>query len=154
MTRIAVVSDTHNFVSKKVLDYVKSCDYTLHAGDICNERYADMFRMNCKRVYFVRGNNDGDVWARMLQKTQRFMIDGITFFMVHDLFDMGRDGARLLMNAQVVITGHTHIYSEKYTKEGQLWLNPGSCSISRTGVNTMAILTIENGRVAIEKICL
>ncbi|MGN0298120.1 MAG: metallophosphoesterase family protein [Lachnospiraceae bacterium] len=155
MTRVAIISDTHDFVSPMVLERVKTCDYLLHAGDICHERYADMFRMNCKHVYFVKGNNDRESWCARLSKSQRFTIEKVTFFMVHDWHDMGRDAVKKMIGAQVIITGHTHIYKESYTPEGVLLLNPGSCSISRTGQNTLAIMTIhEDGTFEVEKILL
>lgn len=152
MTRIAVVSDTHDFVSETVLSYVRTCDYTLHAGDVCTEYYADKIRMNCRNVYFVRGNNDGE-WASLIRKEQFFAIDGVTFFMVHNIYDMRRSATAWMNYAKVVITGHTHIYQLR-SKNKQIWLNPGSCTRGRDGNTTMAILTLESGRVTVKKIIL
>lgn len=145
MTRVAVISDTHNFVDEQVLRYMRTCDYTLHAGDVCEEYYADKLRMNCRNVYFVRGNNDGQ-WANQIRKEQFFSIDGVSFFMVHNRYDMKKSAAIWMNYAKVVITGHTHIYEQKEVN-GQIQLNPGSCSRARDGQRSMVILTLDSGRV-------
>ena len=68
---------------------------------------------------------------------------------VHDRRNAGRN----LDNAQVVIFGHTHRYSQEVIG-GRLWLNPGSCGRRRfSGELTMAVLTAEEGKILnLEKI--
>ena len=63
--------------------------------------------------------------------------------MAHDRYDVPRN----LEGVQVVVTGHTHRYSE-VRSEGRLWLNPGSCGRSRFGGDvTMAKLELRDGKV-------
>ena len=68
--------------------------------------------------------------------------------MVHDKKDVAWE----LGDTQVVIYGHSHKYTcEKI--DGRLWLNPGSCGRSRFGgAVTMAVMTVENENVSVEKI--
>ena len=33
--KVGVISDTHNVLREEVLDYLKDCDYIIHAGDVC-----------------------------------------------------------------------------------------------------------------------
>ena len=66
--------------------------------------------------------------------------------MVHDK----RDAHWNLGDTQVVIYGHSHVYSEEI-KDNRLWLNPGSCGYSRFGREvTMAVMKIENGQYTLE----
>ena len=73
---------------------------------------------------------------------------GIRFFVTHKKKDLPAH----LACYDVVITGHTHKYAEK--REGDtLLLNPGSCG--PRGLKqpvTMAILTVENGEISVERI--
>ena len=73
----------------------------------------------------------------------RFRIEGVSFLMAHDRYDIPRD----LDGVQVVIFGHSHRYSEEWV-DGRLWLNPGSCGRSRFGSDvTMAKMKIHNGKI-------
>ena len=57
MTKVAILSDTHSFVSPKITRIVANCDYAVHAGDIgCEEVLAQLKPR--KKVIAVRGNND------------------------------------------------------------------------------------------------
>jgi hypothetical protein len=81
--------------------------------------------------------------VRDLAGVLRFRIGGVNFLMVHDRMDVPRD----LNGVDVVVYGHSHRYSEE-TKDGRLWLNPGSCGRARFGGDvTMAKITLQNGRV-------
>ena len=95
-------------------------------------------------MYAVKGNNDWWIQGvRDLAGGLRFRIGGVNFLMVHDRMDVPRD----LNGVDVVVYGHSHRYSEE-TKDGRLWLNPGSCGRARFGGDvTMAKITLQNGRV-------
>ena len=86
--------------------------------------------------------NCGD-GLRDLAHILRFEIAGVSFLMTHDRYDIPRD----LEGVQAVIYGHSHRYSEEW-KDGRLWLNPGSCGMSRFGSDvTMAKMTVQDGRI-------
>ena len=60
VTRIGLISDTHNLVRPEALQYLAGCDAIIHAGDICNQAVLDALAQIAP-VTAVRGNNDIDV---------------------------------------------------------------------------------------------
>lgn len=144
--RLGILSDTHNLLRPEVMEILKTCDCILHAGDICRPEILDAMRPLAS-VYAVQGNND-HLMDVPLRKTLTFTIEGVKFFMTHNK----RDVAWNLSGIDIVIYGHTHTYSEQEIG-GRLWLNPGSCGISRFGGDiTMAIMTVEKGKYEVEKV--
>lgn len=143
IVKVAVISDTHGLLRREVVAELQDCTHIIHAGDIVQE--SDLDELRCYgNIYAVRGNND--LWQhglRDLAHVLRFEIAGVSFLMTHDRYDLPRD----LGNAQAVITGHSHRYSEEWI-DGRLWLNPGSCGRSRFGSDvTMAKLKLQGGRI-------
>ena len=140
---IAILSDTHGMLRREVVAELLDCTHIIHAGDIIRETDLDELRLYGS-VYAVRGNND--LWQdglRDLAHILRFEIAGVSFLMTHDRYDIPRD----LEGVQAVIYGHSHRYSEEW-KDGRLWLNPGSCGMSRFGSDvTMAKMTVQDGRI-------
>ena len=141
--RVAVISDSHGMLRRSVVKEVQDCACILHAGDIVSECDLDELALYGS-IYAVRGNND--LWQRGLKDLAgflRFQIGGVSFFMVHDRWDVSRD----LEGVDAVIYGHSHQYSEEMI-DGRLWLNPGSCGRKRYGGEvTMAKLTIRGGKI-------
>ena len=140
---IAILSDTHGMLRREVVAELQDCTHIIHAGDIIRETDLDELRLYGS-VYAVRGNND--LWQdglRDLAHILRFEIAGVSFLMTHDRYDIPRD----LEGVQAVIYGHSHRYNEEW-KDGRLWLNPGSCGMSRFGSDvTMAKMTVQDGRI-------
>ena len=143
VVNIAVLSDSHGFHRREVVAEIQDCTHILHAGDIIRETDLDELRLY-GFIYAVRGNND--LWQdglRDLAGILRFEIGGVRFLMVHDRWDVPRN----LAGVQAVIFGHTHQYSEEW-RDGQLWLNPGSCGRSRFGgAVTMAKIQVQSGKI-------
>lgn len=143
-TRIAVLSDTHGLLRRCVVSELADCSHILHAGDIIRESDLDELSLY-GNLYAVRGNND--CWVQGLRNLEgilRFRIDGVSFLMVHDRWDVPRD----LQGVDAVIFGHSHRYSEEW-KDGRLWLNPGSCGRARFGGDvTMSKLILRGGRIS------
>ena len=141
--RIAVISDTHGLLRRSVVREVQDCAYILHAGDIIHESDLDELAVY-GNLYAVRGNND--VWMRGVKDLAgflRFRIDGVSFYMTHDRWDIPRN----LDGVDAVVYGHSHRYSEEWI-DGRLWLNPGSCGRARFGGDvTMAKLILRGGRI-------
>ena len=141
--RVAVISDTHGLLRREVVAEIADCTHILHAGDIVRESDLDELRL-LGSVYAVRGNND--LWQPGLQDLAgvlRFEIAGVKFLMTHDRYDVPRN----LEGVQVVVTGHSHRYSETWP-DGRLWLNPGSCGRARFGGDvTMAKLELQDGKI-------
>ena len=140
---VAVLSDTHGLLREEVVKEIQDCPHIIHAGDIVKETDLDELRLYGS-IYAVRGNND--LWQdglRNLAHVLRFQIEGVSFLMTHDRYDLPRN----LEGVQAVIFGHSHCYSEEWL-DGRLWLNPGSCGRSRFGSEvTMAKLKLRDGKI-------
>ena len=141
--RVAVLSDTHGYLRREVVDLLQDCTHILHAGDIVRENDLDELRLYGS-IYAVRGNND--LWQPGLQDLAgilRFKIAGVSFLMTHDRYDVPRS----LDGIAAVICGHSHRYREEWI-DGRLWLNPGSCGRARFGGDvTMAKLRLQDGKI-------
>lgn len=147
MKKVLVISDTHGTLPDWICDI--PADAVLHAGDIGDDRTLTV--LHCfGTVAAVRGNTDATL--RELPETIRTDIDGIRFFLVHNLTAphriMASNAAELAAyRPRVVVFGHTHepLISEK---EGILYLNPGS--LGRAGINgkqTYALISLDKGAV-------
>ncbi len=145
--KIGVISDTHGRLRADVRRALAGCSYILHAGDIDREEILEELG-EIAPVCAVRGNNDWGFWAGKLPRTRTVELGGVKFFLVHNRQDAPWD----LGDAQVVVFGHSHVYAEDRL-EGRLWLNPGSCARPRLGGGiSMALLTVEDGKVQVERI--
>lgn len=63
-TRIAIVSDTHAYLSPDVVAVIDSCDMVVHAGDIGSKQVLKSLQASTGKVIAVCGNNDLEhLWA-------------------------------------------------------------------------------------------
>jgi putative phosphoesterase len=147
MKKVLVISDTHGSLPDWICDI--PADAVFHAGDIGDE--PTLTRLHCfDTVHAVHGNTDTTL--RELPETIRVDIDGVRFFLVHNLTAphriMASNAAELAAyRPRVVVFGHTHepLVNEK---GGVLYLNPGS--LGRAGINgrqTYALVSLESGAV-------
>lgn len=144
--KIGVLSDTHGLLRPAVLEVLRSCDCILHGGDINKPEILDTLR-SIAPLYVVRGNNDRE-WAEDLPQSLTVTLGGVPFFMVHNKKDVPAD----LGDARVVVFGHSHRYLEQ-RRDGRLWLNPGSCGRRRFDQEiTMAVVTVDDGALRVEKL--
>ncbi len=137
MTKIGILSDTHDVLRDEVLDALQGCNLILHGGDVGREEILTGLG-RIAEVRTVKGNNDED-WGDRLPETLRFSYAGLQFYMIHDREEIKDD----LSGVQIVVHGHSHLYEEK-EEGGRLWLNPGSCGPKRFILPvTLAILEVE-----------
>lgn len=145
--KIAIISDTHGLLREEVKNYLKSCDYIIHGGDMDTEDILKELEQIAP-LYVVRGNNDKGKWSEKLPKELYFSIRNTRFYMVHNKKDISPN----LKHVDVIIFGHSHKYFCE-TIEDILWLNPGSCGKRRFNLPiNLAIMTIEENSYNIEKI--
>lgn len=146
--KIVILSDTHGLLRPRVVEYLKTADVILHAGDINKPDIVEQLRQYAP-LYVVRGNNDKE-WAKALPHDLAVTLDGVRFYMVHNKKEATPDFA----NTDVVVFGHSHKYLQE-EKDGILWLNPGSCGPRRFHQEiTLMVAEVQNGNVAVEKITL
>ncbi len=146
--RVGVISDSHGVLREDMMEVLQTCDYILHAGDFADESILEELQF-LARLYVVRGNSDR-WWADYLADVQRFCIGDLRFALIHDRSKLGE----AVDDADVIVYGHTHHYAAEIVA-GQLWLNPGSCGISRFGEElSFVIMEIDGRDYKIERILL
>lgn len=139
--KIAVLSDTHGLLRPEVKEMISRCEAVIHAGDINSRKLLDEIKAVKKadaEFYVVRGNADKE-WAESLPVYEKFSLRGVRFFLVHNKKDIPDDPG----DCQIVVYGHSHRYACE-SRDGRLWLNPGSCGRRRFRQDiTMAVLDLE-----------
>ena len=144
--RLAILSDTHGLLRPEVVEYLKTADAILHAGDINRQDIVDQLRQYAP-LYIVRGNNDKE-WAEEIPHRLTVTLDGVSFYMVHNKKEIPAD----LSGIDAVVFGHSHKYFQE-EQDGLLWLNPGSCGPRRFHQEiTMMMAEAENGTLRVEKV--
>ncbi|CAE6739610.1 metallophosphoesterase family protein [Paraburkholderia aspalathi] len=145
VTRIGLISDTHNLVRPEALQYLAGCDAIIHAGDICNQAVLDALAQIAP-VTAVRGNNDIDEPVASLPTHVKLTVQQVTILVVHDIADVGDDPRS--EGIDVVVTGHSHkpAISER---DGVLYVNPGSAGPRRFKLPISAgMLIVEGARAS------
>ena len=143
---IAILSDTHGLLRPEVVEYLKTADAILHAGDINRPEIVDQLRQYAP-LHIVRGNNDKE-WAEHIPHHLTVTLGGVSFYMVHTKKEVPAD----LPGINAVVFGHSHKYFQE-EKDGLLWLNPGSCGPRRFHQEiTMMMAEVENGTLRVEKV--
>lgn len=127
MTRIGVISDTHGLLRNEAVEALEGCDRIFHAGDIGSMAIVPALG-RIAPVTAIRGNVDTAPWSRSYGAEETVEIDGCRIFMIHDLQAMTSDPVK--EGVRVVIYGHSHLPKEE-TKDGVLYLNPGSAGVRR-----------------------
>jgi putative phosphoesterase len=131
MTRIGLISDTHNFLDEAVFRYFQNCDEVWHGGDFGTVEIANRLK-EFKPLKGVYGNIDGyDVRSIYPQKLV-WKCEDVTVYITHIGGYPGRyaPGIKqdLISNgATLFISGHSHILKVIYDdKINCLHMNPGA----------------------------
>ncbi len=133
MTRIGLISDTHNFLDEKVLTCFAECDEIWHAGDFGTINIADsIVEGTGKTLKGVFGNIDG-VDVRMRYPEQlHFLCEEVQVFIKHiggypGRYAPGIKNEIIQHKSSLFICGHSHILKIQYDdKLGCLHINPGA----------------------------
>jgi hypothetical protein len=143
-TTIGILSDTHGLLRPEVEKALLGCQHILHAGDVGDGQVLTRLG-RVAPVMAVRGNMDHGAWSNSLPTKEMVEIEGIFFYILHDLYQLDLDPSAA--GIHVVVSGHTHqpkIYQEK----GVTYLNPGSAGHRRFNYPvSIATVRIENGAV-------
>lgn len=145
-SKVAILSDTHGVLSPEVLNVIKGCEHVIHAGDFGSDAILETLR-NTARIYAVRGNCDGRL-RNKLQTRLFFQIEDVRFALSH----VRGDARAHYSKADVIIYGHTHVYSE-ISEANKLWLNPGSTTRPRGGgPKSMVVMEIDGSDYQLTKL--
>jgi len=131
MTKIGIVSDTHNFYDNRLFNFLDKCDQIWHAGDIGNLETAEQFAA-IKPFKAVFGNIDGTDVRSTYPENLKFNCENVNVFITHIGGYPGKYSknafAQLINNPpDLFICGHSHILKVIYdTKLNFLCINPGA----------------------------
>ena len=133
---IAVVSDTHAHLDSRIAELVSSCDYAIHAGDICGDHVLAEMKPKLEKVYAVAGNNDLLPHFGEIPESLEIELPGGKIAVEHGhLHGMQKPSHASLRkahpDAKVIVYGHTHTMIQD--KELSPWVvNPGAAGQTRT----------------------
>lgn len=131
MTRIGLISDTHNFLHPAVFDHFKSCDEVWHAGDFGSIALANELA-EFKPLKGVWGNIDGQDLRAQFPQTLIWNCEEVKIFMTHIGGYPNRYAPGIRQQLQkekpgLFISGHSHILKIMFDESLQcLHMNPGA----------------------------
>jgi putative phosphoesterase len=143
--RVGIISDTHDLLRPKAIDFLRGSDFIIHAGDICDPTVIEELA-SIAPVTVVRGNNDVGAWARELKETELIEIGGIFIYVIHDLAQLDIDP--IAAEIRVVVSGHSHKPAIEH-RNGVVFVNSGSAGPRRFKLPiSVAELVIAGGSVS------
>ena len=152
MTRIGIISDTHNYLDEKVFDYFKDVDMIWHAGDIGTQEVTDKLKA-FKPLYAVHGNIDGHELRAEFPENQFIDVEGCKIFITHIAGAVGKYNSRVIKIIQeqkpaILVCGHSHIVKViKDINYNLLHINSGAAGIHGFHkMRTIIRFEIENGK--------
>lgn len=131
MTKILLLSDTHNYFDQKIEKYAAPCNEIWHAGDIGTVAVSDELK-KLKPLKAVYGNIDGMDIRREFPLHQRFMCEEVDVWITHIGGSPGRYNPEIRNALQInppklFICGHSHILKVMFDKKHRmLYINPGA----------------------------
>jgi putative phosphoesterase len=131
LTRIGLISDTHNFLDPAVFEHFKNCDEIWHAGDFGSAAIADQLQ-SFKPLKGVYGNIDGYDISGAYPEQLVFMCQEVKVMMRHiggypPRYNPATKKEILIHKPQLFISGHSHILKIMYDdKLNCLHINPGA----------------------------
>ncbi len=134
MKKILLLSDTHGYLDKSILEHASQADEIWHAGDIGNLETADRLSA-VKPLRAVYGNIDDTKLRTVYPLNNHFTIEGLKVFITHIGGYPGRynpNAKKEIMNEQpqLFICGHSHILRVMRDPVLKLLhINPGAAGI-------------------------
>jgi uncharacterized protein len=139
LTRIGLISDTHDYLDEKVFDHFKNCDEIWHAGDFGNLEIAiRLLKFQASSsgktplLRGVYGNIDGYDIRNIYPEQNIFMCEEVKVMMRHiggypPRYNPETKKEILLHQPQLFISGHSHILKVMYDDKLKcLHMNPGA----------------------------
>ena len=135
MTRIGVISDTHDFLDDAVFRHFEQCDEIWHAGDFGTAAVAEKLK-TFKPLRGVYGNIDGNDIRMEFPEKLFFQCEDVRVLMIHiggypGRYSPAAKQAIAAYKPQLFISGHSHILKVMYDDKLQcLHMNPGAAGRS------------------------
>jgi len=151
LTRIGLLSDTHEYLDPKVLEYFKDCDEIWHAGDLGDAAVSDQLSA-VKKFRAVYGNIDDDEIRKLYPLVESFTVEDVKVLITHIGGYPGNystEAKKLLdeKRPDLFIAGHSHILKVmRDEKLNLLHINPGAAG--RQGMHKMRTIVrfVINGK--------
>jgi hypothetical protein len=124
---IAILSDTHSLLRPEALSALRGATHILHAGDVGDITILEALR-KIAPVTAIRGNIDTHGPTAQLPATEAIELNGRLLYMLHSLADLDLNPEAAGIAA--ILSGHSHKPLIE-TRNGVLYLNPGSCGPRR-----------------------
>lgn len=134
MTRIGLISDTHNYLDDAVFRHFEHCDEIWHAGDFGTALIANKLKA-FKPVRGVYGNIDGHDIRLEYPEKLRFTCEEVDVCMIHIGGYPGRYAPSIRQELynnppKLFISGHSHILKVMFDEKIKcLHMNPGAAGI-------------------------
>lgn len=131
MTKIGLISDTHNYLDEAVFRHFENCDEIWHAGDFGTDAIADQLK-DFKPLKGVYGNIDGYDIRSIYPEKLIWNCEDVKVYMTHigghpAKYAPGTKQELIKNNARLFISGHSHILKIIYDdKINCLHMNPGA----------------------------
>ena len=131
MTKIGLISDTHNFLDDAVFRHFESCDEVWHAGDFGTAEIAEALK-KCKPLHGVYGNIDGNDIRNDYPETAIWQCEQVKVLMMHiggypPKYNAKSKALILEHQPQIFISGHSHILKIMFDDALRcLHMNPGA----------------------------
>lgn len=132
MTRVGLLSDTHNFLPEAVFQHFNDVDLILHAGDIGTEAVSKRLE-TFKPLKAVYGNIDGKDIRVVYPEYLVFDIEKVKVLMIHiggypQKYNTQSKKLIEKYKPHLFICGHSHILKVMPDPElNLLHINPGAC---------------------------
>ena len=153
MKKIALISDTHDYLDPAIFKYLEQCDEIWHAGDIGTIEIINKLR-KIKPVRAVYGNIDGQDIRKECPLIQRFFCEEVDVLITHIGGYPGRYSPQIKPILQknppnLFICGHSHILKVINDKQFKLLhMNPGACGIQGFHqVKTFLLFTVDGKNI-------
>ena len=131
MTRIGLISDTHNYLDEQVFKHFQNCNEIWHAGDFGTIAVADQLKA-FKPLKGVYGNIDGYDVRSVYPEKLIWNCEDVKVYMTHigghpHKYAPGIKQELIANGARLFISGHSHILKIIYDdKINCLHINPGA----------------------------
>ena len=149
MTRIGIISDTHNYLDENVFKHFEQCNEIWHAGDFGNIEIANRLQA-FRPLKGVFGNIDGQDVRNIYPEKLRWNCEEVSVFMTHiggypPRYNPEVKKELTASPAQLFICGHSHILKIMFDdKLHCLHINPGAAGNQGWHkVKTIVRLTID-----------
>jgi len=153
MTKILLLSDTHNHLDDKVAKYAQECDQIWHAGDLGTGKISEALK-KIKPLIAVYGNIDGMDIRKEFPLHQRFRCEEVDVWLTHIGGSPGRYNPEIrntlaVKPPKLFICGHSHILKVMFDKKhNMLYMNPGAAgNYGMHKVKTLLRFTINKAEI-------